>query len=71
MANKGKIKLIESQYGKSLPDVLVSFYQQYGSQSLVAEALDVSRSSVSTWLKIYRLREHTVLVKADSQAVQS
>ncbi|MCL4880492.1 MAG: hypothetical protein KJ064_27820 [Anaerolineae bacterium] len=56
-----KFHLIEAEYGKSMEEILVELYQKFGNQREVAEALNVSKSSISWWLTRCRLRQVTRL----------
>lgn len=45
-----KRKIIEAEYGKPLPQILIELYKEHGSQTKVAQALGVNQSTVSDWL---------------------
>jgi hypothetical protein len=62
-----KAEQIESKYGKPLGDVLRDMFEQHGTQSGVARALEVTQGSVWQWLKQLRLRPVVTLVE-DSAA---
>lgn len=61
MAKPSKIKEIAEARGEPVPKLLTGLYDLYGSQRMVAHVLGVSPATVSTHLKIHRLKEHTVL----------
>lgn len=61
MAKASKLREIAAARGQPVPELLKALYDLYGSQRVVAHVLGVSPATVSTHLKIYRLKEHTVL----------
>lgn len=62
MAKHSKIKAIAEARGVSVRELLISEYQERGSQTAVAEALEIAPSTVSQNLKFEGLKEFTVLV---------
>lgn len=65
MAARSKLKEIEVRQGMNMADILRLLYEQYDTQSSVADALGVSQSTISLWLRRLGLAEKTTLVKLD------
>jgi hypothetical protein len=49
--------------GVSVEDLLISLYEQYGSQAAIAQALNISQSVVSYWVNVNGLEVKYVLVR--------
>lgn len=64
-----KFHLIEVEYGKPMKEILVELYQKLGNQRDVANALGVSKSSVSWWLTRCGLRQVTRLERVAAEKV--
>lgn len=56
---------IEQREGKPIRQILDELYQQHHTQKAVADALGISRATLSVWLIRLGLTEQTILVERD------
>lgn len=61
MAAKGKLEVIAKKRGITVPALLAQEFKKHGNQKKVADALDVSTSTVHYALLVYDLEPRTVL----------
>lgn len=60
-----RIRQIEEQYGGEIKDILIELYEELGNQKAVADRLDISQATLSTWFARYRLKAVRILVEED------
>lgn len=65
MRKSPKYEAIELKFGKPMPVLLKSLFEQHGSQSAVAKVLGVTQASVSLWCAKLGLKQVTRLEPAD------
>ncbi len=59
---RNKIEKIAEKEGKSVAQLLIDRYEEFGEQTKVAESLGISQPTVSTWVARLGLKPKTVLV---------
>ena len=59
---RNKIEKLAQKEGKTVAQLLIDRYEQFGEQTKVAESLGISQPTVSTWIARLGLKPKTVLV---------
>ena len=61
---KSKMHQIEKDSGKPIEQCITELYEEYGSQTKVAQKLGIAQGTLSIWLVKLGLKEKLIVVKS-------